>query len=90
MDRANVLYKTHPLQRCILRKLTTPLLLFFLFVLPEFPSEAQSTQPGTDQSTAQSSPENLKARKEFQDAKFGMFIHWGIYSLLGNGEWIFH
>jgi len=69
---------------------TTPLLLFFLFVLPEFPSEAQSTQPGTDRSTAQSSPANLKARKEFQDAKFGMFIHWGIYSLLGNGEWIFH
>jgi len=33
-------------------------------------------------------PENLAARQRFQDAKFGMFIHWGIYSLLQNGEWI--
>jgi alpha-L-fucosidase len=39
--------------------------------------------------TAQT-PENLKARREFQDAKFGMFIHWGVYSVLGNGEWVFH
>jgi alpha-L-fucosidase len=26
----------------------------------------------------------------FQDAKFGMFIHWGLYSLLGRGEWVMH
>lgn len=24
----------------------------------------------------------------FRDAKFGMFIHWGLYSLLGKGEWV--
>jgi len=24
----------------------------------------------------------------FRDAKFGMFIHWGVYSLLGRGEWV--
>jgi alpha-L-fucosidase len=42
------------------------------------------------QSTDQPSPENLQARREFQDMKFGMFIHWGVYSVLGNGEWIFH
>jgi alpha-L-fucosidase len=41
-------------------------------------------------STYQPSPENLRAREEFQDAKFGMFIHWGVYSVLGDGEWIFH
>jgi len=23
----------------------------------------------------------------FRDARFGMFIHWGIYSILGKGEW---
>jgi len=23
-----------------------------------------------------------------QDAKFGMFIHWGIYSTLGDAEWV--
>ena len=32
--------------------------------------------------------ENRAAREWFQDAKFGMFIHWGIYSLLQDGEWV--
>lgn len=32
-------------------------------------------------------PENLQARKDFQDMRFGIFIHWGIYSLFGQGEW---
>ena len=30
--------------------------------------------------------ENLKAREEFQNDKFGLFIHWGVYSVLGDGE----
>lgn len=34
--------------------------------------------------------ENLKARKEFSDMKFGIFIHWGIYSMFGQGEWYLH
>jgi len=34
------------------------------------------------------SPENLKSREWFQDAKLGMFIHWGVYSILGDGEWV--
>lgn len=34
--------------------------------------------------------ENLKNRQDFQDRKFGMFIHWGIYSLLGDGEWVMY
>jgi len=33
---------------------------------------------------------NLAARENFQDMKFGMFIHWGIYSQLGAGEWVMH
>src|SRR6267143_219582 len=33
-------------------------------------------------------PANLEARTWFQGAKFGMFIHWGVYSVLGDGEWI--
>ena len=32
-------------------------------------------------------PENLKARQEFTDNKFGIFIHWGIYSMFAQGEW---
>ncbi len=26
--------------------------------------------------------------KWFLDAKFGLFIHWGVYSVIGEGEWI--
>jgi alpha-L-fucosidase len=40
------------------------------------------------QSTYQPSPANLAARQWFQDAKFGLFVHWGIYSVLGDGEWV--
>ena len=32
-------------------------------------------------------PENLKARKEFSDSRFGIVLHWGLYSLFGQGEW---
>jgi alpha-L-fucosidase len=35
----------------------------------------------------QVSPQGLKW---FQDARFGMFIHWGLYSLLARGEWVMH
>ena len=31
--------------------------------------------------------DNLKARDEFQDDKFGVFLHWGIYSMTARGEW---
>lgn len=39
---------------------------------------------------------NLEAREWFQDAKFGMFVHWGVYSVMAGGgdmgiaEWIMH
>jgi alpha-L-fucosidase len=49
-----------------------------------------SLQALSAQNSYQPSPENLKAREEFQDAKFGMFIHWGVYSVLGDGEWVLH
>lgn len=34
------------------------------------------------------SKEIIQARSVFQDQKFGMFIHWGASSVLGNGEWV--
>ncbi len=34
--------------------------------------------------------ERLAARRWFADAKFGLFIHWGVYSQLGAGEWVMH
>lgn len=36
----------------------------------------------------QPTEENKKNREWFQNAKFGMFIHWGVYSVLGDGEWV--
>ncbi len=33
-------------------------------------------------------PVNLEARKVFQDNKYGLFIHWGLSSMLGDGEWV--
>jgi alpha-L-fucosidase len=44
--------------------------------------------PGRSQSAYQPSARNLEARRWFQDAKFGLFIHWGIYSVLADGEWV--
>lgn len=34
------------------------------------------------------STENLHARRQFQDNKFGLFIHWGLSSVLADGEWV--
>lgn len=36
----------------------------------------------------QPTEEVLQARKEFQDEKFGIFIHWGLYAMLAHGEWV--
>lgn len=46
------------------------------------------------QKNYQPSPENQANREWFQDAKFGLFIHWGVYSEMAGGgdygvaEWI--
>ncbi len=53
-------------------------ILFFLLIL-SIKSFPQSYVP---------SQENIEARRWFSDAKFGLFIHWGVYSILGDGEWV--
>ncbi len=60
----------------MMRKL--PLILFFITASIAI-SSAQTYSP---------SAENLSAREQFQDNKFGLFIHWGISSELGAGEWV--
>ena len=32
--------------------------------------------------------QQLAARESFQADRFGLFIHWGLFSLLGDGEWV--
>ena len=36
----------------------------------------------------QPAPETVIAKEQFRDAKFGVFIHWGVYSMLARGEWV--
>lgn len=31
--------------------------------------------------------ENLRSRQEFADAGLGIFLHWGLYSMMAQGEW---
>ena len=55
------------------------------FAAPE--AEAVVAKP-VDEAPYTPTPENLAARQWFQDARFGVFIHWGTYSVLGRGEWV--
>ena len=36
----------------------------------------------------QPAPETVIAKEQFRDDKFGVFIHWGVYSMLARGEWV--
>jgi alpha-L-fucosidase len=57
----------------------TRILLICLFTVTAFTAgHAQTYAP---------SPANIEARNGFQDAKFGLFIHWGVFSILGDAEW---
>jgi alpha-L-fucosidase len=58
-------------------KLLSTIVCFFLFFF------VCNAQPGY-----QPTPENLAARKWFDSARFGMFIHWGAFSVPGSGEWV--
>ena len=49
-----------------------------------------SVAPASAQEGYAPSPENLEARSWFRDARFGMFVHWGVYSVPGRGEWVMH
>jgi alpha-L-fucosidase len=64
------------------RILTFGLLALLFLSLSALPART------TAQSGYQPTPANLEARHWFQDAKFGLFIHWGVYSVLGDGEWV--
>src|SRR6201996_9772757 len=44
--------------------------------------------PFAQTATYTPSPQNEKAREWFTDAKFGLFIHWGPFSVPGDGEWV--
>lgn len=61
-------------------------LLAFVFILTASLALAQNyIQPVPDYTP---SAQNIDERNKFQNMKFGLFIHWGIYSVLGDGEWV--
>ena len=62
--------------------------LFVRLILAFALSIAVSPTRSTAQSQYQPSKENLDSRRWFQDAKFGLFVHWGVYSVLADGEWV--
>lgn len=47
----------------------------------------QSLSQTTDSNVYVPTEEIIKARQEFADRGFGIFIHWGIYSMFAQGEW---
>ncbi|MDR1368596.1 MAG: alpha-L-fucosidase [Dysgonamonadaceae bacterium] len=46
------------------------------------------SMPVFSQTSYTPTKENLETRKWFEEARFGMFIHFGPYAVLGNGEWV--
>ena len=58
-----------------MKKLTT---IIILVILSLSAVSAQEYVP---------SEANLKARQEFASKRLGIFLHWGIYAMYGQGEW---
>ena len=54
-------------------------ILTLFVILSSFAAQAQEYVPTAT---------NLKARTWFADARFGLFVHWGPFSVPGNGEWV--
>lgn len=42
---------------------------------------------GYSQNHYQPTPENLEARRQLVNDRFGIFLHWGIYASYAQGEW---
>jgi alpha-L-fucosidase len=46
--------------------------------------------PAGQGEAAETAAERDARMRWWREARFGMFIHWGIYSVLGRGEWVMH
>lgn len=55
---------------------------FFLLILSTLLISAANSQDYTP------SADNIAAREKFRENRYGMFIHWGLSSTLGDGEWV--
>ena len=48
---------------------------------------AAAATSASAQEDYQPSPEIVQSQEQFRENRFGIFIHWGIYSMYGQGEW---
>lgn len=48
---------------------------------------SRAAEPAEESSRYTPSAEVLQSRQEFAADRFGIFLHWGIYSMFGQGEW---
>src|ERR1043165_832623 len=56
--------------------------------LPLIEARAQSNPPPVPQESAETKADRERRMRWWHEAKFGMFIHWGLYSVLGRHEWV--
>src|ERR1700681_4108065 len=57
-----------------------------VFPSPSTRAAVQQPKPAADSAAAIADRE--RRMKWWHEAKFGMFIHWGLYSVLGRHEWV--
>ncbi|MGP8156791.1 MAG: alpha-L-fucosidase [Candidatus Acidiferrales bacterium] len=49
---------------------------------------SQSQAPPEPPESPEQIADRIRRMKWWHDARFGMFIHWGLYSILGRAEWV--
>ena len=62
-------------------------LITLLLAAATLGTHAQGTAPAAATQHYTPTADNLQARARFADSRFGIFLHWGIYSLFAQGEW---
>src|SRR5262245_26285590 len=78
-----------PMRRCwcscsFARSLACAVLAAVLLTVPGIAPCA--AQPAA--TPAQAHSPGAEARRWLDDAKFGLFVHWGVSALVGKGEWL--
>src|SRR4051812_40801574 len=48
----------------------------------------RAAEPAAAPPSSSSPNANAEARRWLEDAKFGLFVHWGVSALVGKGEWL--
>ncbi len=52
-----------------------------------FLANTEAMAKPTSETSTYTSEEVRKSQRDFEADRFGIFLHWGIYSMFGQGEW---